>query len=382
MYISKFGLKCIVFFLFFSFLGRILFPFGDEPDFSVRAPQLIFGEYNFLVPYNYLQGILQELNYNTYCVPVAGVNSLWAVIPENYCIESFEQILLRFIIIIVVSLPLLVIIVFRSNKQNRFFLIRKNIEIEVRDKRLDSIALSLIFTGTIYYIGLLSVEQFIICLGFFVFLFKNNIFALIVILLLSISLDLGNSSIIVFFIGLEWFFKKIYKQNNLRKLLFIILLLLSVALILGSTSLLYIQNLPFLQDKANAMYEIELDRNFREKYPILLRPFITCITAFFMTPSGVKVLVVQLLYFIGFSIVLLKVKKVLIKDSFPSFLASLTTILFFVFLFPNYANVKYYIFLIPTILLFVSEIFDKNKLANFFIGMNLILFFHLLLYRL
>src|SRR5690606_20434657 len=135
-----------------------------------------FSEYNIFTPYYYIQDILYRINYNHNCEPVAGVNSLWAYIPDGNCSEDSIQILLRFIIIIIISFPLLIIVIFRSKKLNNFFLLAKNITFQERNKRLDAIALSLIFTGSIYYLGLLSIEQFIVCLGFLIFLFQNNIY--------------------------------------------------------------------------------------------------------------------------------------------------------------------------------------------------------------
>ena len=43
--ISKFGLQSTLIIVVLMFIGRFLFPFGDEPDWYVRAPHILFGEH-------------------------------------------------------------------------------------------------------------------------------------------------------------------------------------------------------------------------------------------------------------------------------------------------------------------------------------------------
>ena len=96
--VSKFGFLIIFIFLFLSFLGRLVFPFGDEPDFSVRAPNLIFGEPAWWNPYFFLKDILHELQYISNCKIESSPLSLIQKIDSTTCFEEVNQSLHRLLI--------------------------------------------------------------------------------------------------------------------------------------------------------------------------------------------------------------------------------------------------------------------------------------------
>ena len=74
--ISKFGILSVVIFMVSSLTGRVLYPFGDEPDFTSRAPQLLESEHLFWSPYSIFSEIFSRLSYEASCLITATPFSL------------------------------------------------------------------------------------------------------------------------------------------------------------------------------------------------------------------------------------------------------------------------------------------------------------------
>lgn len=385
---SKIGLKSFIFFILFIVLGRILFPFGDEPDVVVRVPELLEEEHPVFTPYFYLDGILSEINMNVnyICQPKAGVKSMWAEIGSD-CNEDTYQIINRILLTFIVTFPLLFLVLFRNFSVKLFTLFKIKDTKNNWNNRFDILAISLLFSGIIYFIGLLSIEQYTLCLSLLLYVFWNKKIPMIVLLSMIMMTDFGNGLVVLFFVVMYYVLHFLYRKMGSRSVYFFMTIMVFLSLFLGFNILIYLQEVPFLASKALAMYELGILGDFNEKYPIVFRPVITLITGIFMTPSGVKVLLLDICYFIAFIYVFFKIKSVKIENKIILehklfFLTSITTILFFVFLFPNYSYAKYYMFLVPFILSFIVQVVRKNTLLNFFITMDIIMFVHLILYRL
>ena len=63
-----------------------------------------------------------------------------------------------------------------------------------------------------------------------------------------------------------------------------------------------------------------------------------------------------------------------------NFLSSITCILIFVFIFPTYANAKYYLFVLPFLLLPSLKIFKIKNILLVFVIMNILIILNIMLY--
>ncbi|AYM99961.1 hypothetical protein [Chryseobacterium sp. 3008163] len=204
--------------------------------------------------------------------------------------------------------------------------------------RLDSLSLSLIYSGIIYYSGLFSIEQFTLVLSLYIFLFWGNYIFVSIIFIFIASVDLGNSMILLIFIFIALYFSFLGRKKKSLKLIYLSMAgMLGLALILGIASLSYIQYIPFLAKKSQGMLALEEYGGYRDKYPILLRPFITLMTSIFMTPTGIKVVLVYLMFLVGIFKFIIKLINVnqgerIFKENIL-LLSSVTTLLFLFFYF-------------------------------------------------
>lgn len=383
--ISGFGLVSSLLFIIFSFISRILLPFGDEPDFTVRAPRVIFGEHPFWSPYYIFHDILTKLNPISLCKIDSSPTSFWSYIETN-CTESIEQILIRLFITIIIVLPLLYAITFRKSFVTIMRFINFKLSIDEWNNRLDTLSITILFPSILYYLGIFAEEQFTLLLSLFLFLFWGSLFLISVIIFLIMSIDLGNSIVVLTFVLFSYSFILLSKKISLKFSILCMIGVVLFAFIIGFSFLTYLENISFLASKAEAMYNKGL--KFENKYPVILRPIITFMTSIFMTPSGVKVGLLYLFYgpmliWIIYKINVLR-KNLNSKDfnkKYILFFSVFTSILFFVFLFPDYSFGKYYVFMIPYIFIVILDMFKKIRILQFFIITNVILYLHLILYR-
>ncbi len=387
MYISKFGLKIVILFIIFCLIGRFLFPYGDEPDIYARGDELI-NEAGFWNLYSYFPEYFNKVDYYYFFINFQkqSFTSLWHHIDNTFA-KNFDINMLRYFITMFLFLPLFWIIIFRKRFIKLMTFLKFKQESADWNLKLDSLCLSLLYSGLIYYSGLFSIEQFTLILSLYIFLFWGNYLFISIFFAMIAFIDLGNSMVLLSFMLIAFYFHYIAVVKKKVKLVYIsILCILALALILGTSFLTYIEFIPFLAQKSKNMILLEEFEGYRDKYPIILRPFITWMTSIFLTPSGIKVVLVYILFLIGIGNYVWKIIKVKSNDKIFKnnilLLSALTTILFFVFLFPNYANAKYYIFMVPFFMLSILQYFNREKVMLFLTMCNIILFLHLFLYNL
>lgn len=396
-FISIYGILATFFFLLFSLIGRFLFPFGDEPDFTVRAPRVIDGDHFWWSPYSIFHEILQNLQVSSSCRIDASPVAIWGYIDSFSCTESIEQILIRFFITIVIASPLFYAIIFRKSfvKIMKFF--RFSLTNQEWENRLNAISISLIFPSIVYYLGVMAEEQFTLILSLIIFLFWGSWIIVLSLIALIMSIDIGNSMVVFSSVVFAIFFGFLAKKINIKVSFLVMGILIVVAFVIGFSFLTYLENISFLASKAEAMYSKAITHDFLEKYPLILRPIVTFMTGTFMTPSGLKVIPLYILIFISMLMIIYRLNKQyhllleskqLNNESFNALKkkiilssSAITTILFFVFLFPDYGNAKYYVFLIPFVIALPMQIFNKLNILKFIILLNLIVFINLILYR-
>ncbi|PMF66072.1 hypothetical protein BCV10_23715 [Vibrio lentus] len=163
------------------------------------------------------------------------------------------------------------------------------------------------------------------------------------------------------------------------------LLICSLCFVVGIEMLTMLFSIPILGSIASVIYEhyTEIYTDVATKYPLILRPFVTFMTGVFMTSDGVKSIIALLLSFLAFCNLIYKSYLV---NEFSGFgnkrslelLAVVAFILSFSFVLPGYTNAKYYIFLLPAIMLSSINLFGLSKVILFNFAMSCLVLFTLL----
>jgi hypothetical protein len=393
-YVSKFGLLTVVTFIILSLLARLLFPFGDEPDFSVRAPALIFTEHSAWIPYFYLDFILEKLDYTSNCQIISSPFSLTATIDSNTCIQEIEQVLLRLLLMLIVISPLLYAIVFRRSFVFLARLFYCKSSAKEWTERLDTLSLALLFPGLIYYLGVLSMEQFTLLLSLLVFLFWRGVGLVIILTLLIFSIDKGNSLVVMSLVILNWLSLRVIQKISLGKYFFIVFLAASGFFAINFLIIEYLSYFAFLQNKIAALMN-KYSSGVTKKYPLVLRPAITYMTFISLTPAYVKavgaylattgilmVSIIRVRYFVKNSQNKLASHFYKFKISIILAVNSIIVILAFIFILPDYANGKYYIFMLPFIFQIFLKIYNKKHIYIFMLMLNSLVLWQLYSYLL
>lgn len=403
--ISKFGLASVLVFIIFVFIGQLLFPLGDEPDFIVRAPQIVYRYSSLSVwtPYHFLGRLLSEIRIDSSCLIDSSVFSLWAYINRATCFQGLENTLYRGLLNVIVTLPLLIIIIFRR----QFVIIAKLIGVKIGvdewNIRLNALSISLLFPSMIYYLGVLSFEQWTLVISLLMIMLVESIVGLLFFLYLVFLLDTGGSVVLIVFFALSYIYKYLISFIGLSRLFLLSIILLITVYLLNITVLgrLLQYNLFVIQrllDEANNTYLAVISSGLIQKYPIVLRPVITYMSMIFLTPSALKsvalyVITGGLIIFSSYRLYREYQRQVLatplfspqhnkmdrMKKDIVYALAAITTILLFVFILPTYANAKYYIFLLPIFIRVALNVFSKWAVLRVVSVLSIILFINLML---
>jgi len=383
---SRYGLYCVLSFFIWTVLLRVVLPFGDEPDFGVRAIELVEGYHPFWVPYHWLGELLNELQVESHCEVHASQTTIFGYIESTYCKQGFEQIFYRVVITLACCAPLFFVVVHRRALHKVLQVFRLRLKANELNERLDALGISLLIPGMIYYLGLLSHEQFTLVISLFISVVWGNWILVLGLATFTSVLDLGNGAVIFGFLAIYFFVSLIWKSFGLKGLVIFIIGGGVSAIIVSHEFMKHVQVLPLLMERAEAIYVKSLTADFLEKYPIVLRPVITFITGVFMTPTGIKAAPVQLMFAVAIAVGLVRLRKrlqqkmkLVATESNQSqqltgdisgarlmpFAAALTTIIFFTFMLPDYANAKYYMFLAPFLVLPFMLVFGRRSLHLF-----------------
>lgn len=397
---SVFGLVGVSSFMACQLLGRLLYPFGDEPDFTVRAPGVILDQHSLLNPYFWVKGMLGSVNFLSSCNIDSSPFSLWAKIDAISCAEPLGQVFVRLFVSLVISSPILLVCCaarsVRLNASSRPSLLLPRLDA----MKIDALTLSLLVPGVTYSLGLLAEEQLVLMLSLLVILVESAWLPTIFLLAAIFSIDLGNGVVVFAFILFVKAYRFAARKFGLRAILLGLSIQSLLALGLGFSSLVVFSDLGLLADKADAIY-LSLDGSeLVDKYPVYLRPMITFMTAVFMTPAFVKVIPAHLLAGISIFILFRRMMRLGrvngVGDSLEPNAASkifyertvlaeciavIATVLLFVFLFPTYSNAKYYLFMVPFLLRGFLMVTSRERIFRQLIVLQFLVFGFLALYR-
>lgn len=350
--LSKHGVLTVSLLLIQLVVLRLTLPFGDEPDFTVRSLSYSLNAIEDYLPRLFVNS-MNGLQIISNCKIEASPLSSWGYIDHESCFEGFTQIITRIILQTIIVLPILFILIFRLVAVD-FLKILTNQSGNDLNKRIEVMGFSLLVPGMIYYLGLLSPEQLSLMVSLLIYLFWGSPVVVVVLLLFVYFIDLGNSIVVAAFLIYFSICYMISRIAGVRWALIFSLASVLLSYIMGDGILFLIDGFGYVGDKASAMIVKNEVENLREKYPVLLRPVITFMSMVFMLPSGIKNVFIYVIYAIPF---VNGGKRILygfggFGRDFGGrialeFISSITFILSFVFMFPDYNNAKYYMFLIP-----------------------------------
>ena len=394
--ISYFGTVCVLLFLLFSLIRQVLIPFGDEPDFVVRASKLLNEENLWWTPYYLFDGLLNNINVVSNCEVSGSPFALWATVETSSCLQSIEQVMLRYVLTVFVTLPLLLIVVFRRIFIYGMRVIGSKMSNQTWMHRLDALSLALMSPGLVYYLNVLSVEQFVFVLSLMVFVFWQLWLPLIAIIVMAGTQDLGNSTVVLAFIVTAQVAFIIQKKVGYLLTIMALCALVILGYIVGTFLLQYVAYIPILTAKAEDITELVNNKGYTEKYPIILRPIITFMAYNIFTPSYIKIIPLYLLTGTSLIVAFFRLNKFYnwgkvnmerhyffkLKIDMIFAIAGISIIFFMNFLMPNYNNAKYYIFMMPFFISALLWVFNKKNIRSFFILSHLILYINLALFNL
>lgn len=384
--VSKFSLICSFLFIFFTVLARFILPFGDEPDFDFRLYELLEIDHSAFSPYFYVKDFLSTFSDMALCPIHSTATSLWAHIDITHCRESIIQIIGRIFLTILIFSPVLFVICFRGFSYSILNIFCKNKFSEiVFNKKLDAVSIALIFPSFIYLSGVLAQEQLLLSLALLMIIFIENWLIVVFLLGIMAGIDIGNTAVYLTFSLFYYFLKNIDENYGRKYTLIFSFSIVTFAFIVGSLILNYVSEFPVLADRAMAM-QYKIENAFVDKYPKIIRPIITFASAVFMSSGSIKVILLYIILLPSLFLAYFKLSKITNNDYVRFFklqvIISITTILFFIFLFPDYSYVKYYIFLLPLFISIFLVVYSKFKVIIFVSLLTVIWLINLLAYML
>jgi len=378
-------------------VGRVLFPFGDEPDYHVRLDRLQSIDHSVWSPYRYFD-IYNEIPRSEDCVVISGAMSLKADI-DIKCIElNLIYYVQRILITFFVVSPLLLFVLFGRYIYKLLSLNNKIPRLEWQ-KRVNAISLSLVFPGAIYILGLLSREVYVTVLSFFIFIFWGRPLIFVGIMALIMLSDGGNFVVVLAFVSILYIYTVTYRKFGLKFMYVLTVSGVMIAFLFGQEILSEIA-ISGMSQKISEIYSNIY--GYYDNYPLILRPIITYMTGLYMSPAGVKSVLV---YVVASAFLLIYVGKIIrVYSPFKAnslavvmdrksrnrsefheiviLMAVVTHVCSLVFVLPTHANAKYYMFILPFVVYSLMSVVTKEKIFMFFVVLNVVLYQTLLVYYL
>jgi hypothetical protein len=392
---NKYIARNFFYFFIFLFIGRFLYPLGDEPDFFLKASKVIKNIDSYNGPlnrntdiYSYFRFLFNNLSENVHCTIKSSPMSLFAQIDYKTCSDNFNNSLIRFFLS---SCYLLLIIVpFYFDKS--YFLLKKigiNLSFQEWNLKREILSLSIIFPSMIYYLGILSNEQVTLALSLLLFLFRQSIHLSTALIFIILLIDVGSGLMVLFyyvFISIILYFYRYFYYW----LFFFLFSFLIIFFFKGDLFNFISNYIPYIGEIFSKSENFSKD--VKEKYPIILRPVITYLSFIFLTPAKIKIIPLYIIFSFYLILFFLKTfKKISINNKINSknkfyfqntliFFSSIYFIISIVVLMPPYAFAKYYIFITPFFLYSIISVYDFKKICKFFVLCNILVFLNLLIY--
>ena len=367
-----------IIFLFLALCFRLLLPFGSEPDFEHRVSIILgFSERLYLSVYKY---VLEGYSWIPKCDVNYSMTSMTGTISNFMCGEDLLLKITRWFLQVAFYSSLVFSILFVS----RFW--PSNFQ---DSTKTDALLVSLIFPSLIYYSGVVAEEVFVLWVSLISLLFIRKPFIFLTLVFLVFYVEVGGGIILSLFIICLYFFRMIYTYWGLKGVELISIFFITICAFLGIKLLQLLTSFPIIGNKVSSIYYAYNFTSYSEvidKYPILLRPIITFMSAIFMTSDGVKAIILYPIIGVGFIYLYYHHRRKAYKngqsDIYLSLLATITFIVSIVFVLPGYTNAKYYIFTLPIFMYAALDIFGLRKVITFNVVCSFVVIIQLFFSRL
>lgn len=367
--VNKFSLLCLLAFIFFSIVFRVLLPFGDEPDFIVRAPRFVLTPPDYIPNFVYL--FSSQMDYISTCNSNAEFIALLGAIEYNSCVQNSEQIFIRLALqFLLMSFPFLFLCI-----RKPLYFVFKNEDRHVVDKKLDSLSINYLFSGFLIYFGIIGYEQFLLLISSWVFLFFRSYLLLASLILWIFLIDVGDSIVVIYSVFLLFTFRFITVKFSLKTTVLTCVIIIFITFVFSTVLVYLVGMVSFFSDKANSISLAYETTDIQDKYPIYLRPGITFMTLVMLLPSGIKsVLGISASFIFSFRLMVYAYINRYKSDleAWLYILVIVTVVISVIFVLPGYANGKYYIFMMPMFFYFALTFFNKINVLYTIICINVL----------
>ena len=397
MYYLKNKIFLFLLLILFLILYRFLLPFGDEPDFWIRAKSLTLGDSLPDTPFNILNSnfIIFLFNQADYlslkCQFLNYPFTIWPTISHSLCSSDKLQILIRLKITLFFLTPLFFFLFYKFINFKLGYLSKSKL-----DNYFEISLLSLFTPSIMFHIGFLSIEAFVLCISLILMLEYKNLMISILCLLIIFFLDFGQFLIVALGFIIVHFSTIYYKYFKLK---YFYLFLSIITIVMIYSKIFFFNNLTILLQNSNIEFLDYIARNlrhilnFEDKYPTLFRPIITYMGFVFYTPFYIKIIPLYLIFIVA---ILIKLYDYyfysFIRNNNSSFTSLLnerffiiSNLIFIIILIaiilPSFVQAKYYLFIIPLIYRFLLTYTSFKNILIFLITSNLIVFIFLILFR-
>ena len=392
-----FQFKIFLWFLSAFCVLMILVPPTDEPDWEARQKRFV--ELSQDEDANLFERLISTAALKFSDMKSCGADysySSWSTSLKPDCI-AINLVYLPFRIqFVALAGALLFLIIFIQKPLSAWLNsinTQKGREIE---KRFTALSLALLCPATLYFLSFVSLKTLFVSSSLLLILTIDTPLLFLLLCIFLFLFDPFNFGFVPVFVFSFLFFSYLSSSKYFWVRLLVVCMFLSTAFFYNYELILtmdLIINRPHqLTEKLNAILGSFDYYNFEDRYPKIIRPLLTGGSLIFMTANGIKPLVLYA-WVIGL-LIFWSYKKQMASsesqldlrsgrplsmvgfhpiDGLAIVQASLFTILFAVFLLPNYAYGKYYAFLLPFWIYVLLDRFGLSAVLFLLVSSHLVL---------
>lgn len=374
-----------IFFLWFIFLClslvfRLTLPFGGEPDFLHRVSVILYSEGEFVA--DLLRFFYHHYSWIPTCESSHTMTNFWGTTSGFLCGESLELKFVRWLLQNALILTLCTIPLIYKVLKTSGCLQSKKFELNTL-----SIFIALLFPSVIYYTGVAAEEQFTLFISILVIYLVNFPILLLPALYFLYTIELGATMVMVLFLCSYFSIRFLYRAIGVRKTEVVCVIMIFITLFFGIDLLQFLFGVPIAGDKIQLIHYAYTESSYADimdKYPVVVRPVMMFMTAIFMTPDGIKALLLYPVCGLVLLNVFSKSRRLNRHNGDEDYIILLSIITFIVctiFVLPGYSNAKYYIFCAPFFVRSALKFYPYYKAVLFCVICSLFVVFILMFSR-
>jgi hypothetical protein len=389
--VSRLSLSILVLAISFVTLLRLLIPPFDEPDFLSRVERLIDIFSGFLgndVISSLFVTLKNQISNGALCGAQYSVETFWAHIDDKCIEQSISLAAARFLSFLVFNAPLLLIILFWKQVTSFILLFSSKDHAEIQ-RRMLAVSMSILFPSVAYFLSLISFKTFFVSLTLLLLLVWDIPILLFVLLSVCFIFDNFNFLPLLVFVSCLTLFTRVERRSYVFLLLILVGSILTFVFFFSYEIIDAIAHLSGKKSKFSQLRWAFDTYDFDSQYPRWVRPAHTGLSLTFMTANGLKsiflylgILFFAVHFFVSGYLMKKKIgmRRHTLGVSFHIALSSVVTVLVTVFLLPNYAYGKYFVFLVPFLLYAILRVIEARRLMVFLLFSQLIVLINILLF--